>query len=134
MQRRESQGGRAAQQQLPSRQVKPSGRVESQQPPYPPHIGAEPDWQLQRSSHPLPQAVHPMQPHPERLQHQQAGKPEVVGAEGGSPGLREGKVERDKPSLCEASPFSDPEMGGMDKAGDVSVLGYKFHRQTTINW
>ena len=127
MQRRDSRNGRAAQQQIPPRQG-------HQQPPCPPHSGAQPDWQPQRCSHPLPQAVHPVQPHPEHLQHRLVGEPEVVGAEGRSPRLREGEVEREKPLLCEASPFSDPEMGGLEKAGDLGMLGYKFQRQTIINW
>ena len=98
-----------------------------------PHSGPLPDRPPRRSSHPLPQAVHPVQQ--ERMQHQQGLQPEVLGSKGGSSGdLGGAEGGAGKPVLCEAYPFSDPEMGALEKAGGLGMLGHRFYRRTTVNW
>ena len=112
-----------------------NGRGNEQQQPYPPHSNPLPDRPPQRSSHPVPQAVHPVQVQPQQTQQvQQWGKPEVLEGKEGSPGSQEGESGGGKPLPCEAYPFSDPEMGGLVKAGGLGMLGHRFYRQTTINW
>ena len=33
-----------------------------------------------------------------------------------------------------AYPWNDAEVAELGKAGGLGMLGYKFHRQTTVNW
>ena len=61
--------------------------------------------------------------------------PEAVGAGKARPGSLGGEGGAGKPVvLCEAHAFTDPEMGALEKAGGLGMLGHRFYRQTTVNW